>query len=63
MTSPYDGAAVSRELIRELRDAAEQRLLSDVPRSFVPDAAGGDPIAWCDYQKEAAPDAPEHRRH
>lgn len=63
MTHPYEGEAASRELIRELRDAAEQRLLSDIPRTFVPDAAGGDPIPWCDYQIEAAPDAPEQRRH
>lgn len=62
MTSPYEGEAASRELIRELREAAELRELTDAPRSFVPDAAGGDPIPWCDNQEETT-DAPEYRRH
>lgn len=62
MTYPGEGEAASREMLEQLRDAAESRLMTDPLPGLVPDADGGDPIPWDDEQREV-PRAPEHRRH
>lgn len=63
MTTDARSSAELRDRIQGLREAAEERGAQDPPKSFVPDASGGDPIAWCDYQDEGGGDAAEHRGH
>ncbi len=64
MTDGLSDEAASRVMIESLRDAAESRAMNDSPQSFVPDAAGGDPIPWCDNQQdEEGGRAAEHSRY
>jgi len=44
------------EMIERLAEAARSRAVVDPPRSFVPDASGGDPIPWDDEQKPRGTD-------